>query len=76
MAEVSRNDRRVRVRIDPIKWGKPRMAIVTIEVDETAGVGLATCNCGWSAPHHRRKVLEDKAQRHLDKRHHGIGMWM
>lgn len=62
-------------RKPPLKWVQPRIARISVEIDEIAGVGLATCSCGWEKWHARRKVLEDGAQRHLEKRHGGQGLW-
>ena len=46
------------------------MAIVRFEE------GGVTISCGWLKIHSRRKVLEDAAQRHLDKKHGGRGLWL
>lgn len=40
------------------------------------GEGVA-CSCGWGRGYHpRRRILEDAAQRHLDKRHGGRALWL
>lgn len=40
------------------------------------GGGLVEASCGWTFLHRRGKVREAAAQRHLDKRHGGQGMWL
>lgn len=60
---VSRNP-----KAPPIK--SVRMAIIHVEA------GYVTCNCNWSKVHHRDKVLTEAAQRHLDKKHGGQGLWL
>ena len=35
------------------------------------------CSCeGFASAHPRVKVREDKAQRHLDRKHQGRGLWL
>lgn len=35
------------------------------------------CSCnGWYKLHGRRKVREKAAQRHLDRKHGGAGLWL
>lgn len=34
----------------------------------------AVCSCGWGAGAARVKILEDKIDRHLAKRHNGRGI--
>lgn len=41
----------------------------------TDAEGVIVCSCGWAKPHRRRKVREDRAQDHLNKKHGGMGMW-
>lgn len=48
-----------------------RIAVVT-----TYGDTRIEISCGWSKSHPRAKVREDAAQRHLDKKHGGSGMWL
>lgn len=40
------------------------------------GPGEAVCNCGWHSHHQRVKVLGDRAQAHVDKKHGGEALWM
>lgn len=48
------------------------MAIIT-----EPEVGAITCSCGgFTAIHVRAKVRSDKAQRHVDKKHGGAGLWL
>lgn len=63
--KVSRNRKVGQAKRQPVK-----MAIIRSEG------ALITCSCGWAGSHVRDKVREDKAQRHLDKRHQGEGMWL
>jgi len=48
---------------------------VKVPVLRTNGETI-TVNCGWAKQHPRKKVREDAAQRHLDKKHGGRGMWL
>jgi hypothetical protein len=59
------------VRLPKPAPGTVRMAVIT---DNPAG-GV-TCNCGWRKLHPRKSVRENAAQRHLDKKHFGQGMWL
>lgn len=34
----------------------------------------ASCSCGWGTPLARMEVLEDRIDRHLNKRHNGQGI--
>lgn len=63
--KVSRNRKVGQGKQQPVK-------VAIIRFDD----GLITCSCGWAAVHQRNKVREEKAQRHLDKRHKGEGMWL
>ena len=47
-----------------------RLAVISEKRD---GV---TCNCGWVFAHPRAKVFRDRAQKHVDKRHSGRGIWV
>ncbi len=50
---------------------KPKLPVLT-----TTGEFMA-CSCGgWATSHKRTKVREDRAQRHLDRKHGGRGIWM
>lgn len=64
---VSRNSK---MRADQFK--AVRVAIVKHEHEAP----VISCSCGWLYMHERVKVRENAAQRHLDKRHGGVGMWM
>ena len=46
------------------------LALVRVEA------GLVTCNCGWHFYHPRTKVLEDRAQSHVDRKHGGAAAWI
>ena len=49
---------------------------VGIAIVRTSGDTI-TCSCGGFAKRHaRQKVREDAAQRHLNRRHYGQGMWL
>lgn len=52
--------------------GKRREVAMAIIKREGA---LASCSCGWAGVHPRPKARDNKAQRHLDKRHNGEGLW-
>ena len=47
-------------------------AVLSFSVDTMHG---AHCSCGWSFRHKRKKVVDDAAERHLDKQHQGRGIW-
>ena len=38
--------------------------------------GGAECSCKWAKAHRRNKVVEDAAERHVDKRHGGRAVWL
>ena len=49
---------------------------VRVPVLHTDGIYI-TCSCGWAYGAERKKVREDAAQRHLDKKHEGKqALWM
>lgn len=50
---------------------KVRMAVVSR--DEA---GLLVCNCGWHTWHVRLKVAEERAAKHVDRKHQGQAMWL
>lgn len=54
---------------EPAEW-KPG-GIARISESDNA----IACSCGWAKVHPREKVRGDAAQRHLDKRHDGQGLW-
>jgi hypothetical protein len=68
---VSRNDHLTKLR-DPAK-AKP----VGIAVIKSEAAGSLSCSCGgWSIIHPRAKVREDRAQKHIDRKHGGRGVWL
>lgn len=74
MNDVSRNRPRPTDRHRPLS-GKPKP--VGLAVITEPEVGAITCSCGgFIALHQRRKVREERAQAHLDKKHDGVGVWM
>ena len=49
---------------------------VVMPVIKTEGT-VTYCSCeGFASAHPRVKVREDKAQRHLDRKHQGRGLWL
>lgn len=56
---------RPRFKIEPVK-----MHMIDYETKDVHF--QATCNCGWIGRHRRFKVLEDKADTHLER--NGGGM--
>lgn len=48
---------------------------VRIAVIQSEGNTIG-CSCEWGYAHPREKVREEAAQRHLDKKHGGQGMWL
>lgn len=60
---VSRNS-----KIPPENWSSPKVAQISY-----TNTG-ASCSCGWSYGHHRLKVVDDAIDRHLAKRHGGVGI--
>lgn len=68
---VSRNDHRKKIS-DPARGKEVGLAFIS-----EPEPGFIQCSCGgFTAFHVRSKVREDKAQRHLDKRHGGQGAWL
>lgn len=56
---------------DPDKARQVRVAVMRTEGDTIA------CSCeGFAKTHARQKVREDAAQRHIERRHGGRGMWL
>lgn len=55
-----------------VRKGKPvRIAIIT------ESGGFLTCSCGgWATRIDRRKVAEDRAEKHLKAKHGGQGIWL
>jgi hypothetical protein len=71
MSAVSRNDHRPKL-VDPAK-AKP----VGLAVIRQPEPGAIMCSCGgFTFIHQRAKVRDDRAQRHLDKKHQGRGVWL
>lgn len=74
--EVSRNRPRPRDHQSKPKVGKPKgIAFIDTQVDEASGAALVTCSCGAEKFHKRRKVAEDWADRHVQKKHKGRAIW-
>lgn len=58
-------------RVKPEDAHEVRIAAITIRGDK------AVCSCGgWTSQHARKKVLEESAQRHLDRKHGKVGIWV
>lgn len=59
----------------PILTGAQReVGLAVISYGEAAGRHTAECSCGWAAYHRRLKVVEDKIDAHLSKKHDGRGI--
>lgn len=62
-------------RRKPVVDRRPKpvgIAMITEPVE-----GSLACSCeGFATMHPRRKVREDKAQRHIDKAHYGQAVWL
>lgn len=73
MTEVSRNTADHRPKISDPSNAKPvGLAIIREEMP-----GALFCSCGgWSIIHPRAKVRETRAQKHLDNKHSGQGVWL
>jgi hypothetical protein len=59
----------------PADEGKRRdvgLAVITYGAEGV--LVAATCSCGWLGWHRRDKVLEDKIDKHLNKKHDGRGL--
>lgn len=54
--------------LTPEKTKAVRMAVVKREGQSVY------CSCGWTTRHGRDKVLEDRTDRHLDRKHDGQGL--
>lgn len=61
-----------RKRVTPDKYKAVGLARISADY----GAGVIVCSCDWSATHPRAKVLDDKAQRHVDRRHNGRAIWL
>lgn len=57
-------------RLKPDTTSKVSMAVISVKT------GVVTCNCGWSFHHPRSKVLEDRAESHVERKHEGSALWM
>lgn len=62
--KVSRN-----AKVPPHKW-KDGLRLAVVQTQGRA----ALCSCGWAYGHDREKVREDAIDRHLNKRHGGMGI--
>lgn len=58
-----------RTRPKPEQWTDPGIARIS---QDGAVIG---CSCGWTDHHPRTRIREDKAERHVNKRHGGSAMW-
>lgn len=68
---VSRNDHLTKLN-DPSKAKPVGLAIIREPL-----AGSIQCSCGgFTFIHQRKKVREDRAQAHLDKKHGGAGIWL
>lgn len=68
---VSRNDHLPKLN-DPTK-AKP----VGLPIIREPQAGCLQCSCGgFTIIHERQKVREDRAQKHIDKKHGGRGIWL
>ena len=54
---------------------QPGKKEVRLAVLHTDGI-YRTCSCGWAYGAERKKVRDDAAQRHLDRKHKGRGLWL
>lgn len=55
--------------------GKPKPVGLAMITEPAPGALACSCE-GFVSTHQRKKVREDQAQRHLDKRHEGRGIWL
>lgn len=61
----------------PLKPAKTEdVNLARLSFGEAAGRIYAECSCGWLAYHVRRKVVEDKAEAHVTKKHAGRAIWL
>lgn len=57
---------------DPSKAKEVGLAVVTM--GSASGREFAECSCGWVGWHSRLKVLDDRIDAHLNKKHGGRGI--
>lgn len=62
-------------RLTPEKWGSPRLAVIKTERLEDGRLACV-CTCGWFTAHSRERIREDRAERHLRKRHQNTGIFL
>lgn len=55
---------------------KPKTQAVGLATIYTNTEGVHHCSCGWRVYHARTKVREERAQKHIDKKHDGRGIWL
>jgi len=56
---------------------KPKTQEVGLAIISTNEYGMLFCSCGgFSALDKRKKVREDRAERHINKKHDGRGIWL
>ena len=68
---VSRNDHRQKL-VDPTK-----VKDVGLPIIREPEPGSIVCSCGGLVfIHARKKVRDDRAQTHIDKKHGGRGIWL
>jgi hypothetical protein len=58
----------------PRRPAKTKEVKVAVVKDDPAGA--VECSCGDLKFHPRKKVREDWAERHLNEKHAGMGVWM
>jgi hypothetical protein len=50
------------------------VGLAVVSMEQAAGRECAQCSCGWTGYHSRLKVLDDRIDRHLQRRHAGRGI--
>lgn len=70
---VSGNRPEVKDRQAPLAQPSTEVGLARISQDER---GAVACSCGWLKIHARQKVREDAAERHLNRKHGGMGIWL
>lgn len=58
----------------PLSNPHREVGLAVISYAEAASQQFAECSCGWSSHHPRSKVLEDRIDEHLNRRHDGRGL--
>lgn len=70
---VSRNRPLTRDRQPKTKAGPSKS--VGLAIIHT-GTGHTYCSCGWQFFHPREKILGDRSQSHINRKHGGQGVWL